>query len=72
MGFFEAIDNVDNPLHRFAGALASGWTRMFGSRNDRLIREILPKGVRGVLRARVEMSIAMPRKHQPIAARIAV
>ena len=43
MGFFEAIDNVDNPLHRFAGALASGWTRMFGSRNDRLIREILPK-----------------------------
>jgi len=43
MGFFEALDNVDNPLHRFAGALATGWTRFFGSRNDRLIREILPK-----------------------------
>ncbi len=37
--FFE---DVDNPLHKVAGALASGWTRLFGSRNERLVREILP------------------------------
>ena len=42
MGLFEALDEVDNPLHRFAGAIASGWTRMFGSRNERQLREIIP------------------------------
>ena len=42
MGLFEALDEVDNPLHRFAGAIASGWTRLFGSRNERLLREIVP------------------------------
>ena len=36
------FEDVDNPLSKVADAIASGWTRMFGSRNDRLIREILP------------------------------
>jgi preprotein translocase subunit SecA len=36
------LDDVENPLHKIAGALASGWTRLFGGRNERLIREIIP------------------------------
>jgi preprotein translocase subunit SecA len=36
------FDDIDNPLHKVAGAIASSWTRMFGSRNERLIREIIP------------------------------
>jgi preprotein translocase subunit SecA len=36
------FDDVENPLGKFADAIASGWTRMFGSRNDRLIGELLP------------------------------
>ncbi len=36
------FDDIDNPLHKVAGAIASSWTRLFGSRNERLVREILP------------------------------
>ena len=42
MGLFEQLDDVDNPLHRLAGSLAKGWTRVFGGRNDRLIKQMLP------------------------------
>ncbi|MBL4844774.1 MAG: preprotein translocase subunit SecA [Planctomycetes bacterium] len=37
------FEDVDNPLARAADVIASSWTRMFGSRNDRLVREILPQ-----------------------------
>ena len=36
------FEDMDNPLAKMADAIASGWTRVFGSRNDRLVREILP------------------------------
>jgi preprotein translocase subunit SecA len=36
------FEDMDNPLARMADALASGWTRVFGSRNDRLVQDILP------------------------------
>ena len=36
------FEDMDNPLARAADVIASGWTRMFGSRNDRLVRDILP------------------------------
>jgi len=36
------LEDFDNPLGRMADAIASSWTRVFGSRNDRLVREILP------------------------------
>jgi preprotein translocase subunit SecA len=36
------FDDIDNPLHKVAGAIASSWTRLFGSRTERQIREIIP------------------------------
>jgi preprotein translocase subunit SecA len=36
------FEDMDNPLARAADVIASGWTRMFGSRNDRLVKDILP------------------------------
>jgi preprotein translocase subunit SecA len=36
------LEDVDNPLHKLAGAIASGWTRLFGSRNERILKEIVP------------------------------
>ncbi|MGE0707769.1 MAG: preprotein translocase subunit SecA [Planctomycetota bacterium] len=36
------FEDMDNPLARMADAIASGWTRVFGSRNERLVADILP------------------------------
>ena len=36
------FEDFDNPLGKMADVIASSWTRMFGSRNERLITEILP------------------------------